>query len=163
MNIRHAYPEEAGIIQELAKKTWPSTFKNILSPSQIEYMLEWMYSIKSLHQQMEEGCIFLIANDKNIDLGFTSFQHNYKSEGVTKLHKIYILPEAQGRGIGNLLLDKVIEESRSVFQQVLSLNVNRDNRAVEFYLKNGFTISRKEDIDIGNGFYMNDFVMEMTL
>ena len=45
----------------------------------------------------------------------------------------------------------------------LTLNVNRFNKAIDFYLKNGFKIIKEENIEIGNGFLMEDYVMEKIL
>jgi ribosomal protein S18 acetylase RimI-like enzyme len=42
----------------------------------------------------------------------------------------------------------------------LLLNVNRNNPTKGFYEKLGFTVIKEEDIDIGNGYFMNDYVME---
>jgi hypothetical protein len=41
--------------------------------------------------------------------------------------------------------------------------VNRYNKAKDFYEKAGFKIIETVDIEIGNGFYMNDYVMELPL
>jgi len=41
--------------------------------------------------------------------------------------------------------------------------VNRQNNAKNFYEKLGFVVIKEEDIDIGNGYFMNDYVMEMML
>ncbi|MEI9808163.1 MAG: hypothetical protein WDO16_09960 [Bacteroidota bacterium] len=38
--------------------------------------------------------------------------------------------------------------------------MNRSNNAKLFYEKIGFIVIREEDIDIGNGYLMNDYVME---
>ena len=44
---------------------------------------------------------------------------------------------------------------------ILELNVNRYNKnALQFYTKQGFAIIKEEDIAIGKGFFMNDFVMQ---
>lgn len=84
-------------------------------------------------------------------------------EGMTKLHKIYVLPEAQGKGIGKALMEEVIAKAKNKGQLALSLNVNRENKAVAYYKSLGFKIIKTEDILIGNGFFMNDYVMELLL
>jgi ribosomal protein S18 acetylase RimI-like enzyme len=43
------------------------------------------------------------------------------------------------------------------------LNVNKRNIAIRFYESIGFAITNEEVIDIGNGFVMDDFVMEKTI
>jgi ribosomal protein S18 acetylase RimI-like enzyme len=43
------------------------------------------------------------------------------------------------------------------------LQVNRNNPAVHFYQKQGMEIVETADFDIGNGFFMNDFIMSKKL
>ena len=47
-NIRKATIEDIEIIRALAKQTFPVTYQKILTPEQIDYMMEWMYSAESL-------------------------------------------------------------------------------------------------------------------
>lgn len=158
MHIKQAEPSDIPIIQQLAQIIWLPTFANILSQLQIEYMLQWMYSEPSLSKQMQEGCIFFIAYEQNFPLGFASWQKLNHSEA--KLHKLYVLPEMQGKKVGFALLQKAIALSQENGLQRLILNVNRYNqKAIDFYLRTGFKIEKEEDIHIGNGYFMNDYVM----
>ena len=111
---------------------------------------------------MEQGHTFLLASIDKEPVGFASFSAT-KQEGIYKLHKIYVRTDIQGKGIGKALLNGVIVEITSFNATSLQLNVKRDNNAKLFYEKAGFTIIGEEDIDIGNGFFMNDFVMEKAL
>lgn len=151
------------IIQHIAKFTWPETFQNILSSDQIDYMLDMMYSSKSLEEQVKNNHNFLLAIEDGTYLGFTSYELNYQNTSVTKVHKLYILPKWQGKGVGKFLLDEVMNYAREHNNTSLTLNVNRMNPSVNFYQKQGWTIDKEEDIDIGNGFYMNDYVMNINL
>lgn len=163
VKVAEAKQEDLKIVHELAHKIWPDTFKEILSPQQIEYMLEWMYSITSLENQAnEKGHSFLLAKDNEQYIGYASYQLNCESNR-TKLHKIYVLPEQQGKGIGKILLQEIIAKALEGENKKLFLNVNKHNKAVNFYEKNGFKIIDEEDIPIGNGYYMNDYVMELEL
>ncbi|GAB3701677.1 GNAT family N-acetyltransferase [Spirosoma flavus] len=154
------------IIQDIAKRTWPSTFEAILSPTQISYMLDMMYSLDSLKSQIQDKHhVFLLAKNQptNEPLGYVSYELNYKEEPLTKVHKIYLLPASQGKGVGRLLLDKVAETALRNGNTRLGLNVNRFNKAVQFYERMGFSVVGQEDIDIGEGFLMEDFIMEKPL
>jgi diamine N-acetyltransferase len=151
-------------VQDLAHRTWPATFQNILSPDQIEYMLELMYSLPALTQQVrEKGIIFILAKEGNDYLGFAAYETNYNRNPATKLHKIYVLPQAQGKGVGKALMDYVIRIALQHHNDVLLLNVNRGNPALRFYQKVGFSIIAEEDIPIGNGYQMEDYIMEKKL
>ncbi|WP_298391912.1 GNAT family N-acetyltransferase, partial [Hydrotalea sp.] len=63
--------------------------------------------------------------------------------------------------MGKLLLQTVIDQAKGAGATSLILNVNRSNKAIAFYSKMGFQIVKEEDNDIGNGYFMNDFVMQL--
>ncbi len=150
------------IINSLAHRTWPHTFKDILSSEQISYMLEWMYSIPAIKEQVEvKRHQYILVKSGDEYFGYAAYELNYNQTGSAKLHKIYVLPESQGTGAGKALMDEVINRFRKADNKSLLLNVNRDNPAIGFYEHKGFKIIKTEDIDIGNGYYMNDFVMEL--
>jgi len=92
------------IVRELAYKIWPDAYSDILSKEQLGYMLENFYSISALENQLENGHIFLLAEENGVYLGFASYELNCKSSTKTKLHKIYVLPSTQGTGLGKILL-----------------------------------------------------------
>ncbi|WPR75641.1 GNAT family N-acetyltransferase [Algoriphagus sp. NG3] len=163
INIVPASKEELIHVQSIAKKTWPDTFGEILSPKQIEYMLSWMYSLETLEQQASDGYLFFLAEENGEKLGFTGIEVN-QVLGKTKIHKIYILPTAQGKGIGKLLIKKVKEIALENNQASLLLNVNKYNQgAIDFYEYLGFVQIKEEIIDIGNGYVMDDYVFELKL
>jgi diamine N-acetyltransferase len=164
MIIRKLAKEDLPKVQSIAHRTWPSTFANILSPEQIEYMLNWMYSLEMLESQFDKGHAFLLIEENGIELGFAGFELNYSEGPNSKLHKIYLLPEAQGKGAGKALILEVADRARRSNQKSLLLNVNKYNqKAIDFYLKMGFQEIYKEVIDIGNGYVMDDVVMELNL
>lgn len=164
LKIRQLAKEELNKVQSIAHRTWPSTFANILNPEQIEYMLNWMYDLKMLESQLEKGHTFLLAEENGGELGFAGFELNHSEGPKAKLHKIYLLPEAQGKGAGKALILEVAGRARKAGQKSLLLNVNKYNqKAIDFYLKMGFQEIYKEVIDIGNGYVMDDVVMELNL
>ena len=154
---------EVQIIHDLAHRIWPHTFKDILSIDQIEYMLNRMYALDVLENQISNGHQFLVWQENNLPVGFIGIELNYPIHGTLRIHKIYILPEMQGTGLGKKLINVVGEIARENGCTSLNLNVNRFNNAVSFYQYLGFAITKEEDIDIGNGYLMEDFVMEMKL
>ncbi|UNY99740.1 GNAT family N-acetyltransferase [Zhouia spongiae] len=163
MNVIYADENGLKTVRTLALQTWPDTFKNILSPEQIDYMLEWMYSANALREQFENGIQFILAEDNGEYYGFAAYEFHYKNELRTKIHKIYILPDSQGKGVGKLLIDFISNDAKKRTNDILTLNVNRYNKAIGFYEKLGFKTMYAEDIDIGKGFLMEDYVMEKAL
>lgn len=166
IEIFPAVETDLPLIRHLAQQIWPSTFKGILSEQQIDYMLEMMYSLDALKSQIQDkNHIFLLAREKERGhyLGFVSYETGYQGTPTTKIHKIYLLPASQGKGIGRQLLNEVTEAARVAGNTVLSLNVNCHNTAIRFYKKMGFRHVKSEKIDIGQGYVMDDFVMEKPL
>lgn len=163
MEIITATKEQLPIIRDLAYKIWPDTYGQILSSEQLEYMLLNFYNIPSLEEQFDNGQVFLLVKEKENFLGFAAYQINCKTEEKTKLHKIYVLPETQGKGIGKLLLLEVENRARLHGNTHLFLNVNKYNKAQEFYKIQGFVVVLDEVIDIGHGYVMDDYVMEKEL
>ena len=160
--IRHAEEADINTIIDLAYQIWPATYGHLMPPDKLQYMLRLMYSANALSDQMEQGHTFLLATIDKEPVGFASFSAT-KQAGIYKLHKIYVRTDIQGKGIGKALLNGVTNEIRSFNATNLQLNVKRDNSAKLFYEKAGFTVIREEDIDIGNGYFMNDYVMEKAL
>ena len=154
---------DLSIITELAYKIWPVTFQPILSNDQITYMLDWMYNPEHLRKQMENGHIFYLLKAKGIPSGFVGLEPNFPSKGNLRIHKIYLLPNEHGKGIGKWMLDQITVIARQKNFNFLHLNVNKYNKATDFYRRNGFQIIHEEDIDIGRGFFMNDFVMQKKI
>ncbi len=163
ITISQATSKDIPIIQEIAHKTWPITYGSILSKAQLDYMMDLMYSDSSLLEQLKTKPLFFLAYEDDVCLGFTSCENNYQNNKVTRLHKIYILPEAQGKGVGKALIEKVIGIAKENQSEVISLNVNKFNKAVSFYKKIGFEIASEEDLDIGNGYLMEDYKMELKI
>lgn len=150
-------------IRDIAYQTWPEAYKNVITPEQIEYMLKMMYDSSPLEKQLFEGHIFILLKEDGKDMGFVAFEKNYEGSGSTKIHKLYVLPECQGKGFGKKLIDKVIEQLEPANQKSLILNVNKKNPSLFFYEKIGFIKAQDLVIDIGNGFLMDDYIMEMKL
>ena len=156
--------ESIPAIQELAERAWKVAYSSIISPEQMKYMLDLFYSEAALKKQIQEGHQFIIAREKTKAIGFASYSVKSGGEPNTyRLHKIYIDPDQQGKGIGKLLIGFIINDISSYDAVNLELNVNRHNKALDFYKKIGFKVIREEDINIGNGFFMNDYVMNLSL
>jgi GNAT superfamily N-acetyltransferase len=171
--IRIATLQDRALIRSISERTWPSTYGHIISQEQIDFMLNWMYSDASLEEQFNKGHQFYIANLNGTDIGFCSVsadQEEHKNDdsikqtkqSTFKLNKLYVLPTAHGTGSGKALLQQSIEVAKANGANSIYLQVNKHNNAYEFYLKQGFVKESEFKFDIGNGFYMDDYVMRLT-
>lgn len=162
--IINATKDHINAIHTLAHEIWPKAYSSILSVPQLAYMLELFYSYPSLKHQMESlHHSFILVKDKNDIVGFASFCSHHENGAIFNLNKLYVLPSEQGKHAGKQMLDYIIEQIKNENATSLQVNVNRHNKAFHFYKKQGFTILREEDIDIGEGYWMNDWVMERKL
>lgn len=149
-------------IQNLALVTFPATYSSIISAEQIDFMMDMMYSETVLRRELEGGVTFLMLLADGTPAGFVSFGKQ-DDEGLFHLHKIYLLPDFQGLGYGREMFLQAEREMRSQGAKAFELNVNRHNKALNFYKKMGMSIDRSGDFDIGGGFYMNDYIMRKEL
>ena len=163
MEIRKATLTDYDTIYDLAHRTWYDTYTKILSQEQVEYMLDMMYSREAIAGQMDaKGHQFLLIADEGTTIGFASYELNYKPD-TAKLHKLYVLPGIQGKGAGRLLMHEVEKAALLSGNNKVALNVNRFNKAYDFYSKCGYSKVGEEDIDIGRGYLMEDYVMTKEL
>ncbi len=163
--ISPAAVNEMEIIHSLAHSIWPVVYKNMISSAQIDYMLNMMYSQASLVDQVKkEKHEFFIAREHDEPIAFAAiYPKNKSSNQLFRLDKLYVNSSLHGKGIGKKMIDHIITIIKPIGASVLELNVNRNNKAVTFYKKLGFVITQEVDIDIGGGFFMNDYVMQKNL
>ena len=155
--------EQLPIVIDLTKKIWPVAYGEILSKAQLDYMIDKFYNETALRELMQKGHIFYLALDDNDNyVGFVSYEIN-SEPNKTKIHKIYVLPETQGTGLGRQFFELVKEKAIENNQNAIFLNVNKYNNAIHFYNKLGFSKVKDEVIDIGNGYVMDDYVMEVAI
>jgi len=151
-------------IAQLAGVIWRACYPEIITHAQIDYMLARMYALDVLRDEIRsQGIRYdrLLVNDKLV--GFASYGLAAEP-GVVKLHKLYLLPELHGRGLGSRLLQHVEREVRAGGACRLILSVNKRNaKAIATYRQNGFVIAESVVTDIGNGFVMDDYIMAKNL
>lgn len=164
MKLIKATEQDIEKIQDLARKSWESTYSEIISASQLDYMLNEMYSEQELqsHFQHPNYHYFLVIDSDLNDAGFIGFENHYE-ENTTKLHRIYLVPESKGKGLGKKTLEFLTEKVKENGDNRIILNVNKYNSALKFYESQGYQVYGEGVFDIGNGYVMDDFLMEKNL
>jgi len=165
MKLRQAAAVDIPLIQDLARRSWENAYADILSKEQMEFMLSEMYSETEIlnHLQSSHYHYYLIQ-DENSDSyeGFIGYEHNYE-EKTTKLHRIYLVPESKGKGFGKKALQFLNEKVSENGNERIILNVNKNNSARNFYESQGYKVYGEGVFDIGNGFVMDDYLMEFLI
>jgi len=162
--IRKADITDCELINRLAWKVFPKTYGDILTQEQIDYMMKWMYSTTNIRKQMkEEEHVYFIAYEKSETAGYVSVQQ--QNDDVFHLQKIYVLPHFQGVHCGSFLFREAVKYIKKVHPGpcLMELNVNRNNKALQFYTHMGMKKLREGDFPIGNGYYMNDYIMGLEI
>jgi ribosomal protein S18 acetylase RimI-like enzyme len=151
-------------ISKLAGVIWRACYPGIITRAQIDFMLARMYALETMRGEIQSQGIryerLLVGNEF---AGFASYGPT-KQPAVFKLHKIYLHPDWQGRGLGSLLLQHCEREIRKSGARRLILSVNKRNaKAIAAYQQNGFVIAESVVTDIGGGFVMDDYIMAKEL
>jgi diamine N-acetyltransferase len=161
VEIRKASHADIPAIIAIIEQTWEPSYKAILSLEQLRFMQAEVYNPAALEKQMAEGQEFFILFSAGQPAGFAAFSPT-AAPGTFKLNKLYVDPAFQGRNFGKFLIHRVEQQARQRGGTSLILNVNRFNKAKNFYESLGYTVIREEDIPIGD-FWMNDYVLQKAL
>lgn len=154
--------KELGLIHKMAHEIWPICFKDMISQKQIRYMLKWMYDLHQLEKNFDKGHEFIVIKEEKKNIGFASYEIK-KDTSCVRLHKLYVNPKKHHKGSGRRLLQHVFGVGSEHNMNTLDLFVNRTNPAVNFYKKIGFEIIESIDLDIGGGYFMNDYRMKIKI
>jgi ribosomal protein S18 acetylase RimI-like enzyme len=149
---------EFKIIEDLAKQIWYQHYPDIISLEQIEYMLTKFNSAKAIEKAIKTGTEFYYLTFNGTPVGYTAI----KTEAdFLFLSKLYVLKDFRGKGIGKAALNFIDEEVKKHQLSAIRLKVNKYNTAsIAAYEKLGFKKRKAMITDIGNGFIMDDFVLE---
>lgn len=148
-------------IENLARPIWHECFADIISGAQIDYMLERFLTADVMQQYAHNGYRFWLVAENGDAVGFMSM---HAEERRMFLSKVYLLASHRGKGHGRRMLAFADECTRDAGLEAVYLTVNRGNtRAIEVYLRCGYEIIAEQQADIGNGFVMDDYVMERRL
>ena len=132
----------------------------ILGKEQNDYMLKKFQSAQAIRGQLEQGYRYYFVGDKAHRLGFMAF---YPRGEAMYLSKLYLYKDERGKGYSRRMIDFVADQARAEGLSAIELNVNRFNGSVDIYEKLGFTRIRSEKIDIGSGYFMDDYVYSLPV
>lgn len=145
-------------IAAIARVTWPVAFDGLIPAAEIPKIVGKIYSQDQLEADMDNGHAFWIAQANGKDMAFCAA---YLEEGTIWLKKLYVLPEAQGLGLGTILTDTAIAHFAPAKE--MSLYVKNDNaKAIGFYRRAGFSIAKEVPVVMGH-MHFTDYVMTRPL
>ncbi|MDO5398541.1 MAG: GNAT family N-acetyltransferase [bacterium] len=154
-------PEEFDSLAELASEIWHEHFTSIIGEAQVEYMLEHFQSSAAMQEQVRnDGYSYYCVCDGGEVCGYCAICPH---EDYMYLSKFYMRADFRRKGIGRKMMDFIAGETKKAGLPKIRLNVNKYNFAIDVYKRLGFSITADEVNDIGNGFVMDDYVMEKNV
>ncbi|BAY86286.1 hypothetical protein NIES267_57920 [Calothrix parasitica NIES-267] len=149
-------PEAISQLAKLAFIIWNQHYLPIIGNEQVDYMLDKFQSEDAIKQQIAEGYQYYLILNNQTQAGYCSVKD--KGEKLF-LSKLYVVDSCRGKGIGKQAINFI---NSSFDNPIIQLTVNKNNSdSIAFYKKIGFKIVDDVETDIGNGFVMDDYVMEM--
>ncbi|HXC17772.1 MAG TPA: GNAT family N-acetyltransferase [Holophagaceae bacterium] len=151
-------------LARLAEAIWRAHYGPLIGLAQVEYMLKGRYTPEKLRAYLDASDRWLrLLKLDGETIGYCSYALT-TTPGEMKLEQLYLLEAFKGRGLGGLMMRHVEAEARAHGCGTLMLTVNKGNTdSIAVYKKSGFTIREEAVFDIGNGFVMDDYVMEKQL
>ena len=158
--------EDIRDVAMLAHEIWNQYFVNIIGPEQVDYMLNEFQSPSAILSQISSGFEYFLAvssQQQNVEkVGYLGLLPDQEKSRLM-ISKIYIKEQNRGTGLGSFLLDFLIKLSTEKGLNTIWLTVNRYNDdAIDWYKRKGFVIVDEVKKDIGSGFVMDDYMMELT-
>ena len=147
-------------MSEMATEILREHYDPIVGKAQNDYMLKKFQAADAIRSQLEQGYRYYFASENGRRIGFLAF---YPKTCCMYLSKLYLYKAERGKGYSRKMLDFVILKAREEGLAAIELNVNKRNSAVLVYEKLGFKIIRSEKNDIGQGYYMDDYVCRLEL
>ncbi|MBR3645825.1 MAG: GNAT family N-acetyltransferase [Lachnospiraceae bacterium] len=163
MNFVELYKNDKLRISEMSKMATSIVrehFDPLIGKAQNDYMLQMFQTEDAIYKQLENGYRYFFVKEDDRTVGFTAF---YPREGAMYLSKFYLYKSERRKGYASKMLDFIVSETKAAGLDGIELNVNRGNDACRVYEHMGFEIIREEKNDIGNGFFMDDYVYRLDV
>ena len=151
------------VTAQLAHKIWNDHYVPIIGQNQVDYMLDKFQSFNAISNQLKNGYEYFLISENNEAIGYLGLISSSNSKKMM-ISKIYTEKDVRGAGFGKQLIDFTIKLAKETGMEIIWLTVNKNNsNAIKWYQKFNFKIKKEVEMDIGNGFIMDDFVMELQL
>jgi len=148
---------ELNRLLELIRQIWPPHYTPIIGRQQVDYMMATYQSREEIQRQLNFQADYFILVVDNSDAGYMAYE---KRPGGLYLSKLYLLESMRGRGLGRYMEEYAVKSAKESGLNHIYLNVNRHNtNSVKVYEKLGYKVEREMIKNLGEGFYMDDYVM----
>lgn len=162
--IRGDNSAEIESLAKFAGDIWREHFTPIIGSAQVEYMLKKFQSPSFISEQIaNKHYRYFMTTIDDIPAGYFAIVPHHEL-GKLFLSKLYTSKDMRGKGAGMAMLKKAQEIAETLSLKSIYLQVNKHNtNSIAFYKSRGFEIVESIIADIGNGYVMDDYVMEKTI
>lgn len=159
ITTKQATFSDVPLLASLADEIWHQHFTPIIGKDQVDYMLDWFQDQEAMTEQMQNGMIYHLAYVDGEASGYCACR---REEDRLFLSKLYVRQSCRGQGIGRALFDAACSHGSGLKAVYLTVNKHNSN-TIAIYKKMGFQVIDSVVSDIGNGFVMDDYIMEKPL
>lgn len=153
--------EDAPALAALAAEIWTEHYTPLVGPLQVRYMLERFQSEEAIAADIAATTRYVIAREEGVPVGYLALR---PEEGYLFLSKIYVRRDCRGKGIGGRFFGEALAYARELALPAIRLTVNKGNTdSIAIYRHRGFEVIDAVVADIGKGYVMDDFIMEMKV
>jgi len=126
-------------------------------------MLDKFQSRKAITAQISEGYEYFLVVCNDDYSGYAALAPENQPSTIL-LSKIYLKKSSRGLGIGREMIRFLENICKQRNFKRIRLTVNKNNSSsIAFYERNGFINKGGAVKDIGNGYVMDDYIMEKPL
>lgn len=149
------------VVAALAAEIWTEHYTPIIGSKQVEYMLDLFQSRSAISKQIDGNSLYFLIKDADQYVGYFVIE---PKGSVLFLSKFYVKSSQRGKGHGKGAMGFIEELAIKKGLIKIALTVNKNNiSAIDIYHKLGFINTGPIITDIGNGFMMDDFILEKEL
>lgn len=150
--------ERIAALSEFASGIVKRHFDPIIGVAQNDYMIAKFQSPSAIREQISAGSYYYEVRLGGTLAGFLAF---YPEQGKMCLSKFYVAEPFRGKGIASEMFRFLKQKTQEAGISTIFLHVNRHNEGpVAVYRHFGFRVAEEKKSDIGNGFVMDDYIME---
>ncbi len=169
LHIRKVDPAEWETLQRMSRKTFFEAFAAVNTAGNMQAFLDTAFAESKLRNELndpESDFYFACIDNEPIaylKINFGRSQTELKTNESLEVERIYVDASAQGKGIGQLMLDYAIDIARQQKTKFIWLGVWEKNPgAIRFYERNGFAAFSQHTFKVGDD-PQTDILMKKTL
>ncbi len=157
--------DDIKLTAELADIIWHEHYSTLISVEQIDYMVNNFQSVEAIKNHIaNENFTYKLLLEGDQPVGYIGIVNKSEDVDYLFLSKCYLLSDVRGKGYGYETFKHVVDIAKERSLKSIRLTVNKHNEiALNAYKSWGMQAISSVEVDIGQGFIMDDYVMEYEI